>query len=154
MTIEEIIPELLRLGFRDESTFDSTKFTLSVNNFALEFINGKFSLEADGGYDYNGTLDLGHLQINQIKPLYFILTGETIKEQEVLFNYSEWQEKLKKAKEDLIERQRLFLLENPTYAKFPFHRDLDFLNFLGKTGTDNSSTFKWSEQQHIKEDPK
>jgi hypothetical protein len=155
MTTEEIIPELLRLGFKDESTFDSTKFTLGINNFELEFINGKFSLEADGGYDYNGTLDLDHLHVNQIKLLYIILTGENIEEKEVFFNYSEWKEKLKKSKEDLIERQRLFLLDHPHFANLPQALPgLDFLDFLSKQSLDNSTTIVWHEQQHIKEDPK
>jgi hypothetical protein len=154
MTTEEIIPELLRLGFKDESSFDSTKFTLRVNNFALEFVNGKFSLEADGGYDDNGTLDLEYLQISQIRQLYFILTGESIVEKEVSFNYSDWRDKLKKAKEDFIERQQSFLLKNPLFANMPpFEPGLGFLEFLSR-GLDNSTKIVWHEQEHIKEERK
>lgn len=147
---DKILQNLLRLGFKDQSTIHCTLFILEVNNFSLRYINGKFELEGDGGYEYSGTLDMEHLQVDHIKTLYSLLTGENISDQDVLFDYNEWQENLRIKEEQRIENMKKFFPEG--FTKLPDH-NVGFLNLLetmGKPDVRTSRTIVWHESENLK----
>lgn len=147
---EETIKKLLELGFEDKTySVDNPRFELSVNEFSLLCENGKFTLEGNGGYDDHGSMDLDHLQIEDIRPLYKLLTGNVLTEKEVSFNYEEWQEKLKRDAEQREENfKRLF--PNGLWGhlgKFPKQSDVGFLDFLQNSSNETSDKFVWQEDK-------
>jgi hypothetical protein len=159
MREEQIIPQLLSLGFKDKSSINNTHLDLDVSDFTLEYEKGKFKLIGNGGYDDAGEMELGHLQIEDIKPLYKLLTGETLKEIEVVFNYQEWQEKLKKDEEQRVERREQYFKDNPWYAEmiasYPKNEEVGFLDMMAKVSSANQvngTTIVWHEEPMIKKE--
>lgn len=148
MKQQTIIHNLLKLGFRDESTVRYVRFVLDIKSFYLQYENGKFELHGNGGYDDEGLMELEHFQVKDITPLFKLLTGAKLIEYDVKFNFIEWREKLIKEENDRIERSKLF----PESFSFPkFHSGLGFLDLLTKQNLSQSS-YCWHEESYIKED--
>lgn len=149
MKKEKTIQKLLGLGFRDKSySADDPSFELDINGFSLLYEKGKFKLEGNGGYDDSGEMELDHFKIENIKPLYKLLTGKILEEVKVSFNYKEWQENLEKeAKRRNKNFDKLGLLSD--MGRFP-GKELHYLDALiNMADKEFSNKFEWSELQSV-----
>jgi hypothetical protein len=151
MKEEKTIHQLLNFGFKDESSINNVRLYLNVNGFSLYYEEGRFRLEGNGGYDYAGELELDHLQIEDIKPLYKLLTGKPLEEIHVAFNYAEWRDKLQKAAAEREESRKQFLKDNPIYGMFLGNNEVGFLDFLEKSSSNKveGTTIVWQERSNL-----
>ncbi len=150
---EEIIQSLLNLGFKDKTrSVANHRFVLDTNDFYLQYEKGKFNLIGNGGHDDSGELELDHLQIEDIKPLYKLLTGKPLQEGIIYFNYKEWGEKLKKEEEARNEAHRKYLSKNPAFAslvgRYPIQNDIDIFSNMAKI-IPNQTTYVHHEEGTI-----